>query len=61
MGEVYRDRDTKLNRDVAIKVCPRPSRTMCSSSPSLMVVLNWQGRTLAQPGITVGAAVAPQV
>ena len=25
MGEVYRGRDTKLDRDTAIKVCPRPS------------------------------------
>ena len=30
MGEVYRARDTRLNRDVAIKVCRTPSRPIPS-------------------------------
>ena len=37
MGEVYRARDTKLNRDVAIKVCPRssqPARNVSRGSPA---------------------------
>ena len=34
MGEVYRGRDTKLDRDVAIKVCPRPSLAIPSGLPA---------------------------
>jgi eukaryotic-like serine/threonine-protein kinase len=34
MGEVYRARDTKHNRDVAIKVFPNPSRPTLRGSPA---------------------------
>ena len=32
MGEVYRARDAKLNRDVALRFCPRPSRLTRTAS-----------------------------
>ena len=43
MGEVYRARDTKLDRDVAIKVLPDRSRAMASGSH----VLQREAQTLA--------------
>jgi eukaryotic-like serine/threonine-protein kinase len=37
MGEVYRARDTKLNRDVTIKVLLPPSPTIPTGSPASSV------------------------
>ena len=34
MGEVYRARDTRLKRDVAIKICPPHSRKIPIASPA---------------------------
>jgi hypothetical protein len=34
MGEVYRARDTKLNRDVASRCCPMSSRRIAIASPA---------------------------
>ena len=33
IGEVYRATDTKLGREVAIKVCPQASAAMRNASP----------------------------
>lgn len=43
MGEVYRARDTRLNRDVAIKVLP----DSVSSDPERVARLEREARTLA--------------
>jgi serine/threonine protein kinase len=32
MGEIYRARDVKLGRDVVIKICRTPSRTILNAS-----------------------------
>jgi eukaryotic-like serine/threonine-protein kinase len=44
MGEVYRAKDTRLGRDVAIKVLP----TEMSSSPELRQRLEREAKTISQ-------------
>ena len=46
MGEVYRARDTKLDRDVALKVCRTPSRMILIGWPDLNVKLRSRRREI---------------
>src|ERR671935_1382528 len=43
MGEVYRARDTKLNRDVALKILP----ATCASDPDRLARFHREGQVLA--------------
>ncbi len=44
MGEVFRARDTRLKRDVAVKVLPKPARCSCLGERARLGRSGWRPR-----------------